>query len=288
MVPTEHDPRGRVTMRVGGTALLVVLALGALTAAVASAVRSTRGSAAQAPARVVVVPATPGASATAPAAPPALGLGPPGPAGPRLPATPGSVLSPARQPAEPAEPPVVTAPARTLPSRAVGRTNRGRLENGVLLPAEGANHTTWDLIENVTPNRDWRRVGTDRLVRTILTVAARYRRAHRDAPRVVVNDLSLPEGGRFGPEYGGLGHASHQNGLDVDVSYPRADGQEIGVERVTEIDRELSQALVDAFVKIGAQYVFVGPRTRLRGPKAIVQVIPNHDDHLHLRIPNVG
>jgi len=278
----RHDPRGRVTARVGGTVLLVVVALGALTAAVASAVRSAGGSAAQVPARVVVVPVTPGAGATARVPPPTLGVGP------RPPATPGSVLSEAPQPVQPVAPPVVTAPAPTVPSRAVGRTNRGRLENGVLLPAAGPNHTTWDMTEDVTPNRDWRRVGTDRLVRTILTVAARHRRAHPGAPRIVISDLSLPEGGRFGPEYGGLGHASHQNGLDVDIAYPRADGQEIGVERVTEIDRELSQALVDAFVKAGAQYVFVGPRTRLRGPKAVVQVIPHHDDHLHLRIPNVG
>ncbi len=271
-----------MSVRLGGTALLVAVALGAVTAAVASAVRSPRGTAAHAPARIVVVPATPGVSATAPAASRTPGLGP------GLPATPGSVLSKAPQPVAPVEPPVVTAPAPTVPSRAVGRTNRGHLEHGVLLPAEGADHTTWDMVERVTPNRDWRRVGTDRLVKTLLAVAARYRRAHRGAPRVVISDLSLPEGGRFGPEYGGLGHASHQNGLDADIVFPRSDGQEIGVDRVGEIDRRLSQALVDAFVSAGAQYVFVGPRTHLRGPNGVVQVIPHHDDHLHVRIPNVG
>jgi len=270
-----------VSLRPLSTALLVVV-LGALTAVVASAVRSPRGSAAQAPAQVVVVPGAPGVSATAPAAPRTPGRGP------RLPATPGSVLSEAPQPVPPVDPSVVPSLTPTVPSRAVGRTNRGRLEHGVLFPAEGTNHTTWDMVERVTPNRDWRRVGTDRLVRTLLTVAARYRRAHRDAPRVVISDLSLPEGGRFGPEYGGLGHASHQNGLDVDVVYPRSDGREVGVKRVGEVDRQLSQALVDAFVKAGAQYVFVGPRTHLRGPKAVVQVIGHHDDHLHVRIPNVG
>ena len=269
-----------MSMRVAGTVVVVVLALGALTAAVASAVRSSRGSAVQTSARVVVVPVTPGGSATAPAAAPMPGA--------RLPSTPGAVLSKAPPPVPPVEPPVVTGPARTLPSRAVGRTNRGYLENGVLLPAESANHTTWDAVENVSPNRDWRRVGTDRLVNVLLSVAASYRRAHPGAPRVVISDLSLPEGGRFGPEYGGLGHASHQNGLDVDVAYPRSDGREIGVERVREVDRALSQALVNAFVRAGAQYVFVGPRTRLRGPKGVVQVIPNHDDHFHLRIPNLG
>ncbi|MDQ3632721.1 MAG: penicillin-insensitive murein endopeptidase, partial [Actinomycetota bacterium] len=206
--------------------------------------------------------------------------------GPRLPATPGPALSAEPKPTKSAETRVVTVPATTVPSRALGRPHRGRLANGVLLAPQGADHVTWDAIEKLSPNRDWRLVGTDRLVRTLLTVAASYRRAHPGAPRVVISDLSLPQGGSFGPEYGGLGHASHQNGLDVDVAYPRADGQEIGVDRVGQIDRELSQALVDAFVAAGAQYVFVGPRTRLRGPRSVVQKLARHDDHLHLRIPN--
>jgi murein endopeptidase len=41
--------------------------------------------------------------------------------------------------------------------------------------------------------------------------------AHPGAPRLGVGDLSRPRGGRFGPEYGGDGHRSHQNRLDVDV-----------------------------------------------------------------------
>ncbi len=269
-----------MTLRVSSTMLLVVVVLGALTAAVASAVRATRGAPAPALQIVVALPVTPGVSATAPAVPPPLGLDP------SLPATPGPALTKRPKPVRPAEAPVVTVPATIVPSQAVGRPNRGRLADGVLLPPEGPDHTTWDAIEQVTPNRDWRRVGTDRLVRTLLTVAASYRRAHPGAPRVVISDLSLPEGGRFGPEYGGLGHASHQNGLDVDIAYPRADGQEIGVDRVGQIDRKLSQALVDTFVEAGAEYVFVGPRTRLRGPRSVVQELANHDDHLHLRIPN--
>lgn len=268
-----------MTLRVSSTMLLVVVVLGALTAAVASAVRATRGVGDPAAQAVVAVPVTPGVSGTAPAVPPPLGVTP------SLPATPGPALSKRPKPVKPAKAPVVTVPATTVPSQAVGRPNRGRLANGVLLPPAGADHTTWDAIEQVSPNRDWRRVGTDRLVRTLLTVAASYRRANPGAPRVVISDLSLPEGGRFGPEYGGLGHASHQNGLDVDVAYPRADGQEVGVDRVQQIDRRLSQALVDTFVEAGAQYVFVGPRTRLRGPRSVVQTLANHDNHLHLRIP---
>lgn len=271
-----------MSLRVASSVVVVVAVLGAFTAAVASAVRTSRGVATAPSGRVLAMPVAPGVTATAPAATPPLGLGP------RLPATPGPELTEAPRPVPRSGSPsrVVPVPARA--SRAVGRPNGGRLENGVLLPAEGPDHTTWDAVEQVSPNPDWRRVGTDRLVERLLTVAATYRRANPGAPRVVVSDLSLPEGGRFGPEYGGLGHASHQNGLDVDIAYPRADRREVGIRRVREVDRELAQALVDTFVEAGAQFIFVGPRTRLRGPPAIVQVLGNHDNHLHLRIPNAG
>ena len=250
-------------MRTATLTALIVVVLGALTAAVASAVRPTDTGAG-----VPTAPAASRAAVPAPAPAPA-----PGPVTPR----PGVGTGP-------------TAPSvavRAKPSRAVGRATHGRLVRGVLLPAEGPDHTTWDPIEDLFPNRDWRRVGTDRLVATLMTVAAEYRARFPGAPRIVISDLSLPQGGRFGPEYGGLGHASHQNGLDVDIAYPRADRREIGVQRVGQIDRRLSQGLVDAFVRAGAEYVFVGPRTRLRGPRWVVQPLVHHDDHLHLRIPNV-
>ncbi len=57
----------------------------------------------------------------------------------------------------------------------------------------------------------------------MLGVLAEHRLAHPESPPILVGDLSLPTGGSFGAEYGGLGHASHQNGLDVDIYYPRKD-----------------------------------------------------------------
>ena len=87
-----------------------------------------------------------------------------------------------------------------------------------------------------------------------------------------------------GPSTGGDGHRSHQNGLDADVYYPRRDGLERVPARVAQIDRRLAQELVDRFVRAGAQYVFVGPRTGLRGPGKVVLTLANHDDHLHVRI----
>ncbi len=169
-------------------------------------------------------------------------------------------------------------------SEALGRPNHGRLLDGVQLPAEGPSWFTWDWTLRTAPNRDWRRWGTDRLLRTIFTVLDSYAAAHPDAARVGVADLSRPQGGDFGPEYGGLGHASHQNGLDVDVLYPRLDCLERPALHPDQIDRSRAQALVDAFVEAGARYVFVGPHTRLRGPRRVVQRLAHHDDHMHVRI----
>jgi murein endopeptidase len=164
-------------------------------------------------------------------------------------------------------------------SRAVGLPYAGRMKRGVRLPSEDAGYFTWDPVRNTTPNRWWRRYGTDRLVRTLLDVLGEFQDAHPDAPRVGIGDLSRPGGGNFLPL-----HASHQNGLDVDVYYPRLDRRERAPMRPAQIDRALAQDLVDRFVDAGAQYVFVGFRTGLRGPRRVVQAIPYHDNHLHVRL----
>jgi murein endopeptidase len=171
-------------------------------------------------------------------------------------------------------------------SRALGLPFRdGRLRRGVLLPSWGEHHFTWDSALKVTPSRAWRRWGTDTLVRTVLDVAAAHRTAHPDAPRMGVGDLSRPRGGIFDRRFGGLGHASHQNGLDADVYYPRRDGLERRPHKPSLVDRALAQDLVDRFVAAGAEYVFVGPSLGLAGPRDVVRPLAHHDDHLHVRLP---
>ena len=169
-------------------------------------------------------------------------------------------------------------------SRAVGQPYAGRLVDGVRLPAEGRDFFTYDWGLRRSPNRPWRRWGTDRLVRMLVSVVAGYRAAHPAAPRVGIADLSRTHGGRFGANFGGLGHASHQNGLDADVYYPRLDRTLRKPHRVAHVDRALAQDLVDRFVAAGAQFTFVGLRLGLLGPRAVVQAIPNHNDHVHVRI----
>ena len=166
----------------------------------------------------------------------------------------------------------------------VGSPAGGRLVRGVRLPAAGRSFYTWDPVRRRSPNRSWRRFGTDRLVRVLLRVAARYHRAHPTAARMAIGDLSRPHGGDFGPRFGYIGHASHQNGLDADVYYPRRDGTERAPRGAWQIDRRLSQELVDRFLAAGAALVLVGPSTGLTGPR--VSELANHDNHLHVRLGN--
>ncbi len=61
-------------------------------------------------------------------------------------------------------------------------------------------------------------------------------------------------------------HVSHQNGLDVDVYYPRRDRRLSAPRTSSQVDRRLAQDLLDRFLAAGAQFVFVGYSTGLRGP----------------------
>jgi murein endopeptidase len=194
-------------------------------------------------------------------------------------------LPPVATPTPAPLPPVATATPAPLPrSRASGLPWRGNLIDGRRLPLTGHGFVTWDPILKRLGNRPWRRWGTDRLLRTLRRVLAEYARRQPGAPPVLVGDLSRPRGGDFGPRFGGIGHASHQNGLDADVYYPRLDRRLRRARRPDQVDRAAAQELVDAFVREGAQYVFVGPSLGLRGPREVVQVLAHHDDHLHLRL----
>jgi murein endopeptidase len=153
---------------------------------------------------------------------------------------------------------------------------------GVKLPVRGAHFLTWDPVRKTTPNRWWRRYGTDELVRMLLRVTRAYARAHPRAPRLLIGDLSRPHGGDFGRRFGPLGHVSHQNGLDADVYFPRKDRRERAPRAAAQVDLRLAQDLVDRFVAAGALTILVGPSLPLRGRG--VQPWPHHDDHLHVRL----
>ena len=166
-------------------------------------------------------------------------------------------------------------------SRAVGAPWNGHLVCGAQLPVSTAHLMTWDNALQLPFNRPWRRWGTARLVAITERIAADYHA--RYGRRIVVGDLSRPRGGHFGREYGGEGHASHQNGLDVDIYYPRRDDAELPPFGLSDVHRRRAQWLVDRAER-DAGVVFTGHRLRLRRRSSRVRYLVNHDDHLHLRI----
>ena len=173
-------------------------------------------------------------------------------------------------------------------SRALGLPNHGRLANGIPFPQETDYSFTWDFPLGLSPNPQWRRYGTEKLVLTLECVLSAYNAAHPNLARVGVADLSRRGGGPFGARYGGLGHSSHQNGLDADVLYPRKDLCECAPDSPNDVDVARAQELIDRFVRAGVQYLFVSPalyrRHLLRGPPNIVIPLVFHDDHVHVRI----
>jgi murein endopeptidase len=185
---------------------------------------------------------------------------------------------PAPKPAPPKAPVV-----RYRDSVALGTPNGGSLVDGVRLPVSGPGFYTYDPATQRPPGGADREWGTATLVRQVIALGKWWAATHPKQPRLGIGDLSRPHGGPFtGP---GVGHASHQNGLDVDIRLVRRDGAEAAADPST-YDPVLNQQIVDHLVASGAQLVLVGPHTGLHGPSGVVMPWPAHDDHIHLRIPD--
>jgi murein endopeptidase len=165
----------------------------------------------------------------------------------------------------------------------VGLPHGGSLIDGTQLPVEGPNWVTWNPVTDSVPNAPNRLYGNERTIRAIVSVTDAYRAANPGAPPVVIGDVSREGGGPMTDE-----HVSHQNGLDVDVYYPRLDGRLRAPVAPDEIDRRLAQDLLDRFVAAGAQVVFVGYSTGLSGPARVVIPYPTHENHMHVRFPPPG
>ena len=161
----------------------------------------------------------------------------------------------------------------------VGLPYAGHLVDGTQLPVQGPDWVTWNPVTDSVPNLGYRLYGNEHTIRTIISVFSAYRAAHPQAPRLVVGDISFRNGGSMDE------HASHQNGLDVDIYYPRVDRHLNAPIATSQIDLGLAQDLLDRFVAAGAQMVFVGYSTGLRGPSGVVVPYPNHENHMHVRFP---
>ena len=167
-------------------------------------------------------------------------------------------------------------------ARSVGLPYGGNLVDGTQLPIKGSSWVTWDPVTDSSPNAPQRLYGNEHTIRVILSVTRAYRTAHPNAARVVIGDISRPSGGRMDD------HVSHQNGLDVDVYFPRRDRRLRAPTSTAQIDHRLAQDLLDRFVAAGAQNVFVGYSTGLRGPAGVVVPWPGHEYHMHVRFTRPG
>ncbi len=174
-------------------------------------------------------------------------------------------------------------------SRSTGLPYNGALAKGVLLPVSGPFHATW-YPDVGMGNATSRRYGSRRLVASILWVAHHiHDRRGPGSPPLLVGDLSRPLGGRFRSRHGGLAHVSHQNGLDVDVYYPRRDRRVAPPSSPHQVDQVATRQIVCLFLQAGASHVFVGPAIKVRRTAGVVVTLPvAHHDHMHVRFPNNG
>lgn len=192
-------------------------------------------------------------------------------------------------------------PLALAQGQAVGSYDNGYLINASCLPAEGEGYM--QLFRDV--GRIW---GTWPLVQTIVCAADRMNDLYPDRDRLQVEDMSAREGGDI-PQ-----HGSHENGLDVDLQYFKADGREhiptvtqryappmVTGGRVSEnFDVQRNWELVKTLHRcgsVGRIFMDQALKDRLcRYARSInefssnvevlrsIRHVPNHADHLHLRL----
>lgn len=104
---------------------------------------------------------------------------------------------------------------------------------------------------------------------------------------VPLGDVSFEHGGPID------GHASHQDGLDVDLWPIRVDDEQCTADRITwespEYDRDATRQLAQAIHDAAGEYValifFNDPELIAEG---LTTDYPNHDNHLHVRYCQFG
>ena len=135
----------------------------------------------------------------------------------------------------------------------------GRLRDGTQLPLEGSDWVTWEPEQRLPPHtcRAGCTATSTRSGGRVIEVLARFREAHPagSAHRHRGQSASATAGSW-------ISTCRIRNGLDVDVYYPRRDGWLQAPTSTTQIDRRLSQDLLDGFVAAGASMIFVGYQDR--------------------------
>lgn len=196
--------------------------------------------------------------------------------------------------------PIVLAPE--TPNQTAGTHTRGRLNSSQALPEDGPyHHHVYRFREHF--------YGTDGLVELLLQTAKRlhlHYKKHGIEP-LQIGDLSERDGGNI------PGHGSHENGLDVDIIYPRNNHQSepLTATHMTELfvqngrptanfDGERTLDLIKILATSNRiNHIYVDrilkrelcriSRTRgeLEADTEVLRLLvpyPRHRDHLHVRL----
>ena len=126
------------------------------------------------------------------------------------------------------------------PTEVVGRPNKGKISGALNLPDKGDGYVHF-LGTDASDKDDW---GSLTLLTCIEQVG---RRLKETGITLNVGDLSLREGGRFPP------HASHQNGLDIDLRYVRRDRRSAPLDlryQRKAYDAEATKKVITAFLAL--------------------------------------
>jgi hypothetical protein len=165
------------------------------------------------------------------------------------------------------------------PSRPVGAPASGSLSLGVNLRDRGPGYLHVRGTDPVDGD-DW---GTLPLVACIEDVGRSW---ESTLLAVTVTDLSLRAGGLFRP------HSSHQNGLDVDVRYIRADGRAAPLDirlQPDGYDPVATRGLIEAFIALCPVHVIFTDLDFLQFTnedvaRPVLMTARGHTNHFHVRL----
>ena len=193
----------------------------------------------------------------------------------------------------------------SIPPQARGSYAKGSLKNASALEDEGPGFV------KLFRSRH-RNYGTFGLVEFILSLSKSILDLHPEGERIQVGDLAAIEGGPIS------GHGSHQNGLDVDLSFFRSNHLEQPISdesgfrevfvtggKLTEnfdlmrnwsffetaaLSGKVQRMFVDPAIKRHYCEWFVSQGGETHLESEVVETLrrlrpyPNHDDHIHIRL----
>jgi penicillin-insensitive murein endopeptidase len=188
-------------------------------------------------------------------------------------------------------------------NQAIGVHSGGRLKDAAQLPKEGPGYAV-----RSGPDRSF---GTDSMVEMIRDAAAAMEKTRPNRPKLMVADIAQKYGGRLSNRSGRY-HASHQTGLDADISFPSNHetrdlwpaftggkiSERLDEERLWSFLTAMTCAeqnpVIAIFVDTGIkQHLcrWAKTRTNITDPNSCafktlraLKYSPGHHDHMHVRL----